>query len=229
MGNLLVASSVVSDPVFAGSVGLIVHQDDENVIGVILNRPLQPAPEAFLSMLKDAESPSEPSPRFSPSDGSSSDGSPSEVQESDVDDSVAEGIELTPPQPVPTPGAPGGGGSVHFGGPVSGPVVALHQSSRCAEAEMAQGLYVAAQRDHLERLVRDSSAPYRLIVGHLRWSAEQLEDEIERGLWHPLPADADAVFLRSQEMWPRLIRRATSASLARWIQTPDVAGAGELN
>ena len=55
-GNLLVASSLVSDPVLAGGVCLLVHQDDSHVIGVMLNRPMKPSAEALLSMLESKSS-----------------------------------------------------------------------------------------------------------------------------------------------------------------------------
>jgi putative transcriptional regulator len=118
---------------------------------------------------------------------------------------------------------------LHFGGPLSGPVVAIHQHSQYAEAETGDGIYVAAQKQHLEDLARQQPGPYRLIVGHLGWEFEQLETEIETGIWHVLPATTDSVFSSANEMWPRLIRRATSSSMARWLGIPDLVAAGELN
>jgi putative transcriptional regulator len=188
-GNLLVASSLVTDPVYAGGVCLLVHQDKENVIGVMLNRPMQPSPEAMLQMFG---------------------------QQNEVKNRLA-------------PQVPALANSLHFGGPLSGPVVAIHQLSQCAEAETGNGIYVAAQKHHLEQLVRDHPSPYRLIVGHLGWEKDQLEAEIEAGIWHSIPATADSVFSSSGDMWQRLIQRATSNSMARWMNIPDVIGAGELN
>jgi putative transcriptional regulator len=118
---------------------------------------------------------------------------------------------------------------LHFGGPLSGPVVAIHQMSQFAEAETGTGIYVAAQKQHLEDLIRRQVGPYRLIVGHLGWKTEELDGEIEAGIWHVVPATVDTVFSAATEMWPRLIRRATSSSMAKWIGAADVIGASELN
>lgn len=192
-GTLLVASSLVTDPVYAGGVCLVVHQDDDNVIGVMLNRPLQPSPEALMQML----------------------GEPT--------DSTNRITQIAPQMPTEV------SGSLHFGGPLSGPVVAIHQLSQCAEAETGNGIYVAAQKHHLEQLVRDQPGPYRLIVGHLGWEKGQLESEIEAGIWHTVPATADSVFSATSDMWQRLVRRATSNSMAKWMGIPDVIGAAELN
>src|SRR5690606_4709144 len=78
-------------------------------------------------------------------------------------------------------GASGGAGLVHFGGPLSGPVVAVHDSPALAEVETGHGVYVAAQKDHLEALVRECPSDYRLITGHAAWSAEQLANEFDAG------------------------------------------------
>lgn len=195
-GNLLVASSIVSDPVYARGVCLVVHQDDGGAIGVMLNRPMQPGPAAFMEMLGNSDTPS--SDRLAP--------------------------RREPPSP---PGNPLG--TVHFGGPLSGPVVAIHPLSQYAEAETGKGIYVAAQKQNLEDLVREQPCPYRLIVGHLGWDTGQLQAEIDAGVWHPVPATVDTVFRNAAEMWPALVCRATSRSMARWIGVPDVIGAGELN
>ena len=198
-GQLLVASTLSSDPIYSHGVCLVVHQDEANVIGVMLNRPMQPSPEALPKMLGD-----EPGP------------------------ATDTGNRLAPYDEVPKPPV-SPFGALHFGGPRSGPVVAIHQTSQYAEAETGEGIYVAAQRQHLEDLVRDHPAPYRLIVGHLGWEAGELETEIEAGFWHRVPATTETVFAAADEMWPLLIRRATSNSMARWIGIPDLVGAAELN
>ncbi len=118
---------------------------------------------------------------------------------------------------------------MHFGGPLSGPVVAIHQDSQFAEAEPGVGIYVAAQRHHLEDLIKHPIAPYRLIVGHLGWKTEDLISEIDAGVWHMIPATTESVFAPAREMWPRLIRRATSNSMAKWIGVADQPYAFELN
>ncbi len=108
-------------------------------------------------------------------------------------------------------------GTVHFGGPLSGPVVALHASPALAESETLTGVYVAAQKSHLEQLLKQTQAPMRLIVGHAGWGAGQLEAEIENGDWHVALADTEIVFGHNEAMWSRLLRPACGLSIARWI------------
>ncbi len=223
IGNLLVASSQVNDPILGQAVCLVVHQDEEQSIGIMLNRPIKPQPSAFLSMLAQ---PKPQSGRLSAADfgdeetTNSSGLVPTQASQtspiSDQDEqTLSEATQML--------------GTVHFGGPMSGPVVAVHGSSEFAEAETGCGIYVAAQKPNLEALVRRHEAPYRLIVGHIGWQHDQLQAEVDSGVWHIAPATTDAVFGADQDMWPRLIRRATARSVANWIGTTDVPMAYEVN
>ncbi|TWU26312.1 hypothetical protein Pla52o_01650 [Novipirellula galeiformis] len=215
-GNLLVASTLTTDPILARGVCLLVHDDQENVIGVMLNRPMHPNPQALMALLGE---------QIDASDESATDDADDETKHrlpGLIPHNAAAAIQgpSTAYSPV---------GMVHFGGPLSGPVVAIHQLSEYAEAETGHGIYVAAQKQHLEGLVNKQPGPYRLIIGHLGWETERLNAELESGLWHLVPATADIVFENADEMWPRLIRRATSQSVARWIGFPDFVGNAELN
>jgi putative transcriptional regulator len=121
------------------------------------------------------------------------------------------------------------GAMVHFGGPLSGPVVALHGSRELAEAEAGAGIYVAAQKKNLEQLVKQQTGNVRLIIGHAAWSSEQLDKEFEAGFWHILPATPEMVLPIEQDLWPLLFRRAAGASIAKWLGTTDTGGNVELN
>lgn len=221
IGNLLVASSLVHDPVMSQAVCLVVHQDDQQSIGVMLNRPIQPNPAALLKLLSKSETEGK-SKRFQEGDDhlEAQSSESHEIDESTEADAKAEQTLAKATQTL---------GTVHFGGPMNGPVVAVHGSSEFAEAETGRGIYVAAQKLNLEGLVRCQEAPYRLIVGHIGWQNDQLQAEVDAGVWHVVPATTDAVFGGDQEMWPQLIRRATARSVANWIGTTDVPMAYEVN
>lgn len=112
--------------------------------------------------------------------------------------------------------------SIHFGGPMAGPVVALHAQQQLAEAETATGVYIAAQKEHLQELVsRSESSPMRLIIGHAAWQSGQLEKEIAAGVWYLLPATADRVFEADDSMWPHLVRTGVGHTLASWVGIDD--------
>lgn len=121
-----------------------------------------------------------------------------------------------------------GGMMVHFGGPLSGPVVALHTFPKLADGAALEGVYVAAQKDHLQALLLQQDRDVRLIVGHAGWKAGQLEQEIDRGRWHVIEATSEIVLGSDELMWERLIRRACGRSVARWTGAGPVSAA-ELN
>ncbi len=98
--------------------------------------------------------------------------------------------------------------AIHFGGPQSGPVVALHNRADLAEFTSGEGVYFAAQLPHLQQLIESSSgsAELKIIVGQADWSAGELEGEFLEGKWLPLPVSARLVFTEGQAMWHRAMR-----------------------
>jgi putative transcriptional regulator len=122
-----------------------------------------------------------------------------------------------------------GNAIVHFGGPLSGPVVAVHGTRAYAEAEAGQGVFMAAQREHLEQLVKRPDHDFRLIIGHAAWTSAQLSQEFSAGYWHVLPATPETTLPVRIDLWPYLIRRATGASIASWVGAPDSGGRPGLN
>ncbi len=96
--------------------------------------------------------------------------------------------------------------SVRFGGPNSGPILALHNHKECAEASAAAGVYIAAHVDKLQQLLSTDDGEVRILVGQVIWKVGQLEEEIAQGLWLPLPATPKIVFARADEMWQESMR-----------------------
>ncbi len=57
---------------------------------------------------------------------------------------------------------------LHLGGPVSGPLIAVHTDGSLAEMEIVPGLYFSAHRDHIAQLISQPNERFRLFVGHGR-------------------------------------------------------------
>ncbi|WP_158222634.1 YqgE/AlgH family protein [Rhodopirellula sp. MGV] len=220
VGKLLVASTTVQDPMLSHSVSLIVHQDAENVFAVLLNRPMA-APPGLTQMLESGkQETSSRMPRMSHDGDNAQEESEDEAAFNEI---AAANAEQTAKEVAKALG------TIHFGGPLSGPVVAIHSSSAHAEAETGQGVYVAADRSVLETLVKQKPGPYRLIVGHLGWTSEQLQAECEAGYWHVIDATEQEVFTRDDMLWPTVIRRATTRSMARWLGIANLPQLAECN
>ena len=250
IGKLLVASTTVQDPILSRSVCLVVHQDTENVFAVLLNRPMTPppglvnllhppalgAPEAaaghgkqrFGSVdLKSHSYPANLPETRSPQAADTAADTAATEAAGMVDQEPSQSKFLMAKQTAAE--ASKSLGTIHFGGPLSGPVVAVHNSSEHAESQAGKGVYVAARRELLETLVKQRPGDFRLIVGHLGWSISQLHAEHNAGFWHIMDATDENVFTGDQDLWPSVIRRATSGSVANWLGINDTPFAAEVN
>jgi putative transcriptional regulator len=115
---------------------------------------------------------------------------------------------------------------LHIGGPVSGPLMAIHTCAELGELEVIPGLYFSAARDKLERLVEETEQPFRLFIGHSGWGKGQLERELREGAWLTLPATVEDVFSEEGSLWKRLtyqVGRSIIYSAIRLRKPPQEA------
>jgi len=113
---------------------------------------------------------------------------------------------------------------VHLGGPVSGPLMALHTIQDLSEIEVLPGVYFSAEKGHLEELVRGNGAQFKLFVGHSGWGGKQLEGELKQGAWFTAPAKAEYIFLDEEALWKRVageIGRGLLHSMLNIKEFPD--------
>ncbi len=94
-------------------------------------------------------------------------------------------------------------GCVVKGGPVDGPVIAIHPYHSIAEMAMPGGIYLSSNSQILRRLSDAPDNNYRICFGVARWAQGQLKHELERGLWLPIQADADRIFGDPRWMWQK--------------------------
>ncbi|MCA9178596.1 MAG: YqgE/AlgH family protein [Planctomycetales bacterium] len=95
---------------------------------------------------------------------------------------------------------------IFVGGPVPGPLIAVHDLLDYSESEVMPGLYVATQRATLHRLL-ESDATIRLFSGYSGWSAGQLEDELRLGGWLIYDATPQLVLSDPDSLWDTLVGR----------------------
>jgi putative transcriptional regulator len=113
---------------------------------------------------------------------------------------------------------------VRLGGPVPGPLIAVHTNQFFAEMEIMPGIFFAARKDHLDELVRHIQDPLRVFVGHSGWGPGQLENELAQGAWLTLPATVEYIFHDGADLWEtvtRQIGRQTLQSALRLKHIPD--------
>ena len=95
---------------------------------------------------------------------------------------------------------------LHFGGPESGPILAVHDVAEFAEGGNQLGIYLSAQVDHLRQLTESKTSQLKLYAGSLSWGPTELDRQVVSGDWHVLPAVPQIVFDDESCMWRNAMR-----------------------
>lgn len=117
---------------------------------------------------------------------------------------------------------------VYLGGPVEGPLLALHRNPASSQSKVLKGLYMATSKEHLQRIVR-GSREFCVYCGYAGWGPGQLEFEMEMGGWLTTPARVEDVFLPCDEMWKQVSGRIGLTILASAIGRQKVPDEPWLN
>lgn len=108
---------------------------------------------------------------------------------------------------------------LNIGGPVSGPLMALHDVPELAEMEVIPGVYFSLQRQNLERLMTEPGHEARVFLGHSGWAGGQLEGELAQGSWLVTKATKELVFPEEErELWQRVVFSIGRALLAHALK-----------
>lgn len=103
------------------------------------------------------------------------------------------------------------------GGPVQGPVLAIHRQQELAEVEIHGGLFVSVQQEAIEQLSQmeffDEDVSFRIVLGAVSWDAGQLENEIDHGAWFVVDSESDSAFSDMATLWQRSVRRYGKESI----------------
>lgn len=112
---------------------------------------------------------------------------------------------------------------LYFGGPVrpDGLVFLVRVKTRPPRGmTVLKDVYFTGDTDLIEELLRrkDPTEGLKVFAGYSGWGPGQLQNEIQRGDWHILPANAATVFEKdASRIWPELIKRA-GVRKTRYVQ-----------
>lgn len=118
---------------------------------------------------------------------------------------------------------------IYLGGPVSGPLVALHRLKSAAEAEVLPGIYFAAHKDQLHKVVSQTAKPFRFFTGYAGWAGGQLEGELDAGGWLTAKVKKDLVFRAADELWDQVVRTIGEGILGKSIKLKHLPENPSLN
>ncbi|WP_254512150.1 YqgE/AlgH family protein [Anatilimnocola floriformis] len=198
-GKLLVASPHLGDGNFFRSVVLLVKHDSEGAFGLILNRPLNSTLQEVWTAIQD------------------------EATESDSDD------EEVPPPENPLDELQHGEQPIYVGGPVEGPLVVVHGLKKYAEAQVQNGVYFAAHKDYIRKVITQAKKPFRVFSGYAGWGAGQLEGELQAGGWLLTEANKDLIFYKDDDLWEQVVQGIAEQILSPAAETKHIPPDASLN
>lgn len=119
--------------------------------------------------------------------------------------------------------------ALNLGGPVQGPLIALHTSEELSEKTLLPGLYLSMQKATVDPLVRQDEHPFRLYSGNSGWGGGQLEDELAEGSWHTTPARATDIFADPDGAWREVTSRIALGVMVPGLDPDDLPDDPSLN
>ena len=130
----------------------------------------------------------------------------------------------------------GGDRPIHLGGPVVGPLMAVHAHEELSDIKVLDGVYFSTQKEKLQQLVLEESEPYRLLIGYAGWGEGQLESELETGSWITTAATYDYVFHEphdvnddEHDLWTKVTKDLTDSVLFSTLKIKEVPNDPTMN
>ena len=96
-----------------------------------------------------------------------------------------------------------------FGGPVTGPLMAVHTKASLGERHFLSGVFFSAKAKNVLALMWRSEQPCKIFTGYAGWGPGQLDHEVEQGIWQVVPATPEQIFRESTDLWEQLSRQAS--------------------
>ena len=99
------------------------------------------------------------------------------------------------------------------GGPVTGPLMAVHTKASLGERQLLPGVFFSGKEKNVLTLMRQIAQPCKIFVGYAGWGPGQLDYEVEQGIWRVVPATPGPIFSEDSDLWERLSRQASRLQL----------------
>ncbi|MFN9343266.1 MAG: YqgE/AlgH family protein [Planctomycetota bacterium] len=115
------------------------------------------------------------------------------------------------------------------GGPLGGPVFALHAQQQLGEIAVNNGIFLSATAESIGQLVAQHEEPYRICLGVVGWKNGQLRQELERHVWYHLPASPGIVFDQTGLLWEKSLLSFGQQSLRDILSLGDLPPNPERN
>jgi len=95
---------------------------------------------------------------------------------------------------------------IMIGGPVSGPLLVVHQDSDWADDEIRDDVYRTVDPDKIHEILQRRLEPSLLVASYAGWGPNQLENESNEGAWAVTDADLRHIFWNEiKDLWDVLM------------------------
>ncbi len=118
---------------------------------------------------------------------------------------------------------------LYCGGPLGGPVFAVHHDNNLGEIQVSDDLFVSTSTESLDRLFVGPEQPYRVFLGLAGWKLDQLKGELQRGLWYLLDRDELDVVEATDRLWERCLLRYGRSRLWEILGCEEIPANPNLN
>jgi putative transcriptional regulator len=115
------------------------------------------------------------------------------------------------------------------GGPVGGPLMAVHTSAFLGERQILPGVFFSKKDTTLLTLARQADHPCKVFAGYVGWAAGQLNAEVERGAWRVVPAMPELIFGETGDLWDQLSQQASRTQLQSMFRIRHIPASPLLN
>ncbi len=96
---------------------------------------------------------------------------------------------------------------LYWGGPVQGPLTALHRDPEFGEFDCGHGMFVTTEQEHLIQLIENEHQQAKFFGGYSGWGPNQLDDEMKAGGWLVTDVKAEDFFADDSSLWENTVRR----------------------
>jgi putative transcriptional regulator len=143
-----------------------------------------------------------------------------------VNDPSGKRGRLPRPEPVCFPGTKA---RLFCGGPVTGPLMALHMKASLGERQLLPGVFFSRKERNVLRLMWRGERQCRIFTSYAGWGSGQLDYDVEQGLWRVVPATPEQIFSDAGDLWGQLSRQASGLQLRTMLNIKHIPADPLLN
>ncbi len=119
---------------------------------------------------------------------------------------------------------------IHLGGPVPGPLVAIHSVEDLADQEVFPGLFSTSEAFKVQQIIRGKTDPCLVVANYAGWGPGQLEGEIEEDSWRFIAARVELVFWEGDEdLWDVIRKQIGASELSQILRIKTVPPDPSMN